>query len=49
MMNLNFGNPSLTELSSSDTKDRNNWAEATDWLHQHLTIYRRVLSNPTAA
>ena len=29
-----------------DTKDCNNWAEATDWLHEHLTIYRRVLSQP---
>lgn len=31
-----------------DTKDRNNWKRATDWLHEHLTIYRRVLSQPTA-
>ena len=30
-----------------DTKDRNNWSEATDWLHEHLTIYRRVLSEPS--
>ena len=27
-----------------DTKDRRNWERGTDWLHQHLIIYRRVLS-----
>ena len=31
-----------------DTKDRDNWSEAADWLHEHLTIYRRVLSKPPA-
>lgn len=30
-----------------DTTNRNNWAQATDWLHEHLTIYRRVLSEPS--
>ena len=29
-----------------DTRDRNNWKRATDWLHRHLTIYRRILSEP---
>ena len=31
-----------------DTEDRDNWKRATDWLHNHLTIYRRALSQPTA-
>ena len=31
-----------------DTNDRDNWAEASDWLHEHLKIYRRVLSKPPA-
>ncbi|MXY21713.1 MAG: hypothetical protein F4Y49_10315 [Dehalococcoidia bacterium] len=29
-----------------NTKDRKNWKEATDWLHKHLTIYLRILSEP---
>ena len=27
-----------------DRHDRATWAEAADWLHEHLTIYRHVLS-----
>ena len=33
---------------SIDTKDPDNWMQAADWLHKHLTIYRRVLSKPPA-
>lgn len=39
---------SANRSTSIDTKDRDNWSEAADWLHQRLLIYRRVLSQPTA-
>ena len=35
----------LTQLDI-DISNRANWQQAADWLHEHIEIYRRVLSQP---
>ena len=32
-----------------DTKERGNWQQMADWLHERLRAYRGVLENRTAA